>query len=126
LRENVRVSTVRDYRDLIVWQKAMVLAEEAHALARGFPRLQAGKLAEQLRRASTSVPLNIAEGNGRRARAEYLQHLAVARGSLMEVQTILELAQRLHFADATKARAALGLCDEISRMLTRLRQRLGG
>jgi four helix bundle protein len=95
-------------------------------LASTFPRTGTAGLGDQLRRAAMSIPANIAEGNGRRHRGEYLRHLAVARGSLMEVQTHLELALRLEFADPARITTALSLCEEISRMLTALRRRLGG
>ena len=115
---------IRDFRDLIVWQRAMQLVEASHALASSFPRTGTSGLADQLRRATMSIPANIAEGHGRRHRAEYLRYLGVARGSLMEAQTHLELAKRLDFADSTRIQGALSLCDEISRMLTVLRRRL--
>jgi four helix bundle protein len=117
---------IRDYRDLIVWQRAMQLAEETHALASAFPRSGTAGLGDQLRRASMSIAANIAEGNGRKHRGDYLRHLSVARGSLMEVQTHLELARRLKFADPARIQVAVSLCDEISRMLTVLYRRLGG
>ena len=117
---------IRDYRDLIVWQRAMQLAEASHSLASSFPRTGTSGLGDQLRRSAISIPANIAEGHGRRHRAEYLSHLGVARGSLMEVQTHLELARRLDFADPARIDTALSLCDEISRMLTTLRRRLEG
>ena len=120
------MSVIRDYRDLIVWQRAMQLAEASHALASSFPRTGTSGLGDQLRRAAMSIPANIAEGNGRRHRGDYLRHLSVARGSLMEVQSHLDLARRLGFADATRVSTALSLCDEISRMLTVLRRRLEG
>jgi four helix bundle protein len=118
------MAVIRDFRDLIVWQRAMQLAEATHALAGSFPRTGTSGLGDQLRRAAMSIPANIAEGHGRRHRAEYLRYLGVARGSLMEVQTHLELARRLDFADSARIHSALSLCDEISRMLTVLRRRL--
>jgi four helix bundle protein len=120
------MAIIRDFRDLVVWQRAMQLAEASHGLATTFPRTGTAGLGDQLRRAAMSIPANIAEGHGRRHRAEYLRYLGVARGSLMEVQTHLELARRFDFADPTRIQAALSLCDEISRMLTVLRRRLGG
>jgi four helix bundle protein len=120
------VDKIRDYRDLIVWQRAMQLAEASHGLANSFPRTGTAGLGDQLRRAAMSIPANIAEGNGRPHRGDYLRHLGVARGSLMEVRTHLELAKRLAFADPDRVATALSLCDEISRMLTVLRRRLGG
>jgi four helix bundle protein len=118
------MAAIRDFRDLVVWQRAMQLTEASHALAGSFPRTGTSGLGDQLRRAAMSIPANIADGHGRRHRAEYLRHLGVARGSLMEVQTHLELARRLDFADPSRIHSALSLCDEISRMLTVLRRRL--
>jgi four helix bundle protein len=115
---------IRDYRDLVVWQRAMQLTEETHALASSFPRTGTSGLGDQMRRAAMSIPANIAEGNGRKHRGDYLRHLAVARGSLMELQTHLELSHRLGFVDPPRIQRALSLCDEISRMLTVLRRRL--
>ena len=83
-----------DYRDLVVWQQSMTLCQEVYALIRQFPQEERYALCDQLRRAVVSIPSNIAEGNGRDSRAEYSRFLAIARGSVFEVQTQLELAKR--------------------------------
>src|SRR5688500_9504376 len=87
---------IRSYKDLIVWQRAMELAEAAFDIAGSLPRDSASGLTSQIRRSAVSVPANIAEGHGRLSRADYLRHLSIARGSLMELQTLLALAHRLY------------------------------
>ncbi|MGH7626434.1 MAG: four helix bundle protein [Gemmatimonadaceae bacterium] len=87
----------RDYRDLIVWQRAMDLVGVSYQLAERLPRSERFGLTEQIRRAAASVPGNIAEGNTRRTRADYLRHLFIARASLAEVCSHVELACRLNY-----------------------------
>jgi four helix bundle protein len=84
----------QSYRRLEAWQEAVNLAEDAYEVAKMLPRHEQFGLAQQLRRAALSVPSNIAEGYGRRHRKEYLHHLYMARGSLMELETCLIIADR--------------------------------
>jgi four helix bundle protein len=86
---------VRSYRDLIAWQKAMNLAEQAYQATRGFPDNEKFGLTSQMRRAAVSVPSNIAEGFGRARKLEFKRFLEIARGGLFEFQTQAELARRL-------------------------------
>ena len=114
----------KDYRDLSVWQKAMDFCVEVYALVRKLPTTETYALGDQMRRAAVSVPSNIAEGNGRGAKAEYARFLAIARGSLLEVRTQLELAERLgYFIVAQKLWDDI---DEISKMLYSLIAKLRG
>jgi four helix bundle protein len=115
---------IRSFRDLRVWQRAVDLAAECHAIANGLRRGQAAAMSEQLRRASISVPLNIAEGNGRRTRPDYLRHLSIATGSLREVETLLVLLERLEVADVRRLAAAKSASDDVGRMLAGLITRL--
>lgn len=78
---------VKHYRELIVWQKAMNLAEEVYRVSRSFPREEIYGLTSQLRRAAVSIPSNVAEGQGRRTTADFLRHLSIAYGSLLELET---------------------------------------
>ena len=86
-----------DYRELNVWQMSMTLCENVYGLMRSFPPEERFALSDQLRRAVVSIPSNIAEGNGRDSRTEYARFLSIARGSLFEVQTQLELAERFKY-----------------------------
>lgn len=94
-------STIRSHRDLIVWQKAMALVTNVYGLTKAFPRDEIYGLTSQTRRAAASVPANIAEGQGRRLSGEFHQFLANSRGSLIELDTHLELACRVGFKRRT-------------------------
>lgn len=104
-----------DYRDLVVWQQSMTLCQEVYTLIRQFPPEERYALCDQLRRAVVSIPSNIAEGNGRDSRTEYARFLAIARGSVFEVQTQLELAER--FGYITIPSTVKALLTDISKML---------
>ena len=93
---------VRSHKDLVLWQKAFDLAIEVHKATSEFPRFELFGLVAQLRRASVSVPSNIAEGSARKSTREFLQFLRIARGSLAEMQTQLHLAKAVgYLPDAT-------------------------
>jgi len=76
--------TIRSYRDLKVWQKAMDLAVDCYRLSRRLPRSEMYGLSSQMQRSAASIPANIAEGHGREHLGDYLHHLSMANGSLME------------------------------------------
>jgi four helix bundle protein len=119
------VEPVRSHRDLVVWQKAMDLVVLVYGLAQRFPRAEQYGLVSQITRAAVSVPANIAEGNGRRgSRREYSHFLGMARGSLMETETHIMLALRLGYVTDEDATRAFALIDEVSRMITTMRNRL--
>ena len=117
--------SLQSYRDLVVWQKAMDLVEEIYRLTKMLPKEELYALATQIRRAAISIPANIAEGYGRLHRKEYLNHLSIARGSLMEVETQLELIVRLHYGSREQVRIAWALTQEIGRLLNSLLRSLG-
>ena len=112
----------QDYRDLVVWQQAMELCESVYVLLRKFPVEEKYALCDQLRRAVVSIPSNIAEGNGRGSKTEYARFLAIARGSLFEVRTQLELSERLGYVRVPEE--ARLLIDSISKMLFALMSKL--
>ena len=111
-------------KDLIVWQRAVELSLAIYKLTAGFPSAEQFGLTNQLRRASVSIASNIAEGCGRPTRGEYLQFLGHARGSNCEVQTQLVIAEGLGFGAEAKRHHAVGLCDEVARMLVVMMRRL--
>jgi four helix bundle protein len=108
------------YRDLIAWQKAMDLVEEIYKTTRGFPRDEIYGLTSQLRRAVVSVPSNIAEGQGRLTPGEFRQFLGHARGSLLETETQISLAGRLHYIPPEEMSRLLKLSGEVGRILNGL------
>jgi four helix bundle protein len=110
----------RHFRDLLVWQKAMVLAETIYALSEGFPKREVFGLTAQMRRCAVSVPSNIAEGHGKLTDRNLALFLGHARGSLYELASQMELAVRLGFYEEGSARMALEQIDEVARMLNGL------
>jgi four helix bundle protein len=114
----------RDYRDLEVWQRAMELCESVYALLRRFPAEEKYALCDQLRRAVVSIPSNIAEGNGRASKTEYARFLAIARGSLFEVRTQLELSERLGYVKVSEETWMLieGMSKMLYSLMSKLRQ----
>ena len=115
---------IRDYRDLIVWQKAMDLAVATERVCTQLPPA-ANHLATQMRRAAGSIPANIAEGNGRFSRPDYLRHLSIANGSVRELETHLELSAR-NYGRTSNITVALGLTLEVSKLLGGLVRALKG
>ena len=97
---------IQSFRDLTVWQRAMVLAERSYKATYKFPPDEAFGLTAQIRRACVSIPSNIAEGKAISGRG-YLRHLRIALGSEAELQTQIELATRLGMLDATDAQSLL-------------------
>jgi four helix bundle protein len=109
---------MESFRELIVWQKAMSLVEEVYVVNSGFPSSEKYSLTDQVRRAAVSVPSNIAEGYGRQSTRDYIRCLLIARGSLYEVRTQLEIAQRLRYISTDLFSPLDSLAIEIERMLT--------
>lgn len=118
------VLQVRSHRDLIVWQKAMDLAEATFRLTEDFPKSQLYGLTSQLTRAVSSVPANIAEGGARDSAADYSRFLAIAKGSLMEADTFLLLAVRLGYVTDKQTAGLHSLVTEVAKMLSAIRSKL--
>jgi four helix bundle protein len=115
---------LQSYRELEVWQLGMDLAVECYRATKPFPREELFGLTSQIRRAAVSIPANIAEGQGRQHTKEFLNHLSMARGSLMELETHLTLSHRLGLIDQPTLDTLLSATDRISRMLSGLRKSL--
>lgn len=109
-----------DYKQLKVWQKAMDLTTEIYKLVRLLPKEETYALSDQMRRAAVSIPSNIAEGQGRNSDKEFVNFLSVARGSLWELETQIEICERLGYIDnAIKSNIFLTTA-EVSKMLNAL------
>jgi four helix bundle protein len=118
------VARIESHRDLIAWQKGMELAAEAYRLGKLMPKDEQYRLTSQLLRAAASVPANLAEGHARGTRKDYAHFVDIARGSLAETETFLMLIIKVGLLDSRATSAALGLCTELSKILTALLQRL--
>ena len=115
---------IQGYRDLLVWQKAMMIAELTYVLSRSFPREEQFGLTSQARRAAASVAANIAEGYGRGTRPSYASFVRIAQGSLKELETHLMLAERVGVAKAGSIDAILAEADELGKMFRSLLNKL--
>src|SRR3989304_1240495 len=119
-----RENEVFSYRDLSVWQLGMQITEDVYKLTKTFPADERFGLTSPLRRAASSVPANIAEGHSRSSTKDFLRLLSIAVGSLAEVTTFLELAERLQYADEERVREMLNMSRGERRMLRGLQSSL--
>lgn len=113
-----------NYRNLTVWQKAMILTEEVYRLVKKLPKEEIYALSNQMRRAAVSVPSNIAEGQGRATKNEFRTFLSIANGSLAELETQLLICVHLGYLSDEEISTAMSLSNEVNRMLTSLILRL--
>lgn len=110
----------KSYQDLVAWQKAMDLVAEVYKDTRNFPKEEMYGLTSQMRRAAVSVPSNIAEGQGRRGSGEFKHFLRMSLGSLMELETQIMIAERLHYLEPAPAKSMLHDDAELGRVLNGL------
>jgi four helix bundle protein len=111
---------VKNYQELIAWQKSMDLVEEVYKSSKDFPREEIYALTSQIRRAAVSIPSNIAEGQGRMTTSDFLRHLSIAYGSLREVETQILIARRLKYTAQTRVEEVMNLAGEVGRLLNGL------
>ncbi len=109
--------SIQSYQDLKVWQEAMNLAEECYRVTKQFPKEETYGMISQIRRASVSIPANIAEGYGRRTRGEYIQFLYIAQGSLKELETHLLLSIRVALVVAEVINPVINQCKLVGKIL---------
>src|SRR4051794_26014303 len=114
----------KSYIDPIVWQKGIEIAKLVYRVTARFPSEEKFGLVSQMRRASVSIPSNIAEGQARHTTGEFIQFISHAEGSTAELETQLILSIELGFADANRAKSIFVLLDDIRRMLNGLRRKL--
>lgn len=119
------MSCVKSYRELKVWQRSIDLVVHCYQLTRTFPKCEVYGLASQLQRAAVSIPANIAEGRARQHSKELLHHLSIAHGSLAEVETHIQIAERLNYIHSDEVIRMLDETAEIGRMFNGLRRSIG-
>lgn len=115
---------MKTYKELDVWQRAMDLVVVVYQATQHFPAQEKYGLISQMQRAAVSVAANIAEGWGRGTREDYVRFLFISRGSLMELETHLLIAQRLGFLNEAEVMMMAQQIERISMMLSRLIQSL--
>ena len=110
----------KNYKDLVVWQKAMALVEAVYRVVRLLPADERYVLGDQIRRSAVSIPSNIAEGNARGTEKEMIHFLRIAQGSRAELETQLELSYRIGYTSEQQIQELIELSNEVGRMLTGL------
>ena len=115
---------IKDYKDLIVWQKAMDLGVDVYALVKLLPKEEMYALSSQIRRAVISIPSNIAEGQARNSTKEFIQFLAIAKGSKAELETQLLLCVKIGYLTESQISASMNTLSEIGKMINKIHQTL--
>ena len=111
---------MKSYKELRVWQKAMELVVEVYKLGKSLPVEERFGLKSQMERAAVSIPVNIAEGWGRGSTKEYIQFLRIARGSLMELETLVLIANNLQLWEEENLEVVVNSIQKIGMMLNSL------
>jgi four helix bundle protein len=111
---------IQTFKDLIVWKKSIALCVACYSLTKRSPKDEIYGLSAQIRRASVSIPANIAEGHGREHTRSFIQFLRISQGSLKELETHLIISEQVEIAPAESLVPLYGLLDEIGRMLRAL------
>ncbi len=106
---------VSNFKQLIVWQKSMLLVDEIYKISRSFPKNEVYALASQMQRAAVGIPSNIAEGYRRNHKLEYIQFLGVALGSAAELETQILVSEKQY--PGLNYKIVEGLIEEIQKML---------
>jgi four helix bundle protein len=122
------MSGSEDFTRLVLWQKSQQLATEVAMLVASLPRNRAADvIGNQVMRSAGSVPANIAEGYGRFSQAAYRNHLSIARGSLFETHSWIDLLNRSGFLDERSKSQLIDACRDVGRLLTlRMKELSGG
>ena len=115
---------VKSYRDLKIWQKSIDLVEIVYKTVKFLPKEELYSLTDQIKRASVSIPCNIAEGHQRNSTKDYLRFLFIAKGSLGELVTQVIICERLDYLSHDQTIPVIELCDEVGKMLNTLIIRL--
>ncbi|HEY9865710.1 MAG TPA: four helix bundle protein [Candidatus Obscuribacterales bacterium] len=118
------MSDVKDYKDLIIWQKGIDIAEKCYYLTKNYPKDEMYGMTQQIRRCAVSIPANIAEGYGRRYTREYVRFLTIAQGSVNELETHLILSVKVGLCNSDDLKDIITLLKEESRMIIALIKKL--
>jgi four helix bundle protein len=117
---------IRNYRDLLAWQKAMDMAEAVYRITKKFPSEERYVLTPQMRKAAVSIPSNIAEGQGTHSDGAFGRYLSIAHGSLCELETQLLIAARLGHIEDAELKAIMSDASEVGKLTMGLRHAVSG
>jgi four helix bundle protein len=108
---------MQDYKKIQIWQRSLELSIKMYTLTKNFPHEEIYGLTSQIRRASTSVPLNIAEGAGRKSSKDFANFLSIANGSLNELATLIEISRRIDLLKEYDTNYILTEIEDLKKML---------
>ena len=114
------------YKDLIVWKKGIELVKEIYSIAKLLPKEETYALSDQMRRAAVSIPSNIAEGQKRNSKKDFVQFLSIAAGSVAELETQMTVCKEVGFVSDEELSDGFALCEEIGKMLGAMIGKLKG
>jgi len=115
---------MKNFKQLLVWQKAIALVKEVYVIAKNIPSDERFALTSQIQRAAVSIPSNIAEGSSRSSDKDYKRFLEIALGSAYELETQLIIISELEMLDTTSLEAVNNLLIEVQRMLSNFIKKL--
>lgn len=111
------MSSIKSYKDLLIWQKGIELVKEIYLICIDLPKDEVFGLQSQMKRAAISIPSNIAEGYGRNYTQNYIQFIKIARGSLLELETQIIISKELDFINEETIDKIINLITEENKML---------
>lgn len=111
------MAEIKTHKDLLVWKKSIDLVEQIYTFTKQFPKEELYGITNQMRRCAVSIPANIAEGSGRKNKAEFIQFLHIALGSASELETHLIISQRLGFLSSNSYDEIMNALNEIIKMI---------
>ncbi|WP_323805944.1 four helix bundle protein [Bacteroides sp.] len=111
------MAEIKTHKDLLVWKKSIDLVEQIYKFTKQFPKEELYGITNQMRRCTVSIPANIAEGSGRKNKAEFIQFLHIALGSASELETHLIISQRLGFLSSNSYDEIMNALNEIIKMI---------
>jgi four helix bundle protein len=116
----------RSYKDLEVWKLSIELVKEIYQITEKFPPSEIYGLTNQMRRAAVSIPSNIAEGQERNSAKEFRQFLAIALGSVAEIETQLIIAKEIHYLTEAEVEPFMAIIDRLRKMTRGLIKSING
>lgn len=118
------MNEIKDFKDLVVWQRAMDLVAEVYQVVKKLPKEELYALSDQIRRAVISIPSNIAEGYGRNSSKEFSHFISIAKGSKSELETQLLLCVKIDYLKESDIQNVMYLIDQVGKMLYSLQKKL--
>lgn len=118
------MNEIKDFKDLVVWQRAMDLVAEVYQVVKKLPKEELYALSDQIRRAVISIPSNIAEGYGRNSSKEFSHFISIAKGSKSELETQLLLCLKIDYLKESDIQNVMYLIDQVGKMLYSLQKKL--